>query len=378
MVFPPDEYRRRLVNTQREMEKADIPVLLLHQPESIIYLTGFNIGTGFYAYHALVVPQKGAPVLVVRDVEVPAIKGDSIIEERVVYEDKSNALEVAAPAVGKALDQLGLAGGKVGVDENSWFLTLERYRYLRAELPHATFTAEPNIVDQLRLIKSTLEVECIREAAAIVEAGVRKAIEQVAEGRTERELAAVLFHEIVRMGGDLPLSAVILSGERGNEVHGNLTDRKLVKGDHIYFEPSAIRNQYTARFMRTAIVGSPNADQMRTAETLIGIQDDGIAKMKPGTIAAEVDAAFRKPALQSGLRKSYTNKSGYSLGLIVRPNITEQGRDFLPDANWTLEPGMVFHMLMMANGIGLSETVLVTDKGPERLTKMERKLFWNE
>ncbi|UPJ79367.1 aminopeptidase P family protein [Bradyrhizobium sp. 183] len=377
MAFPSDEYHRRLSNTQSEMEKADIPVLLLHQPESIIYLTGFNIGTGFYSYHALAVPQKGNPVLVVRDVEIPAIKKGSPIKEWVTYQDTSNVIEVVVPAVRKALDKVGATGGKVGVDEHSWFLTPERYRYLRAQLPHAKLVAEPQIVEKLRFIKSPLEVECIRKAAATVESGVRKAIESVAAGRTERELAAILLHEIVSAGGEPPYSAVILSGERGNELHGTITDRTLVKGDQIYFEPSAIQNQYTARVMRTAIVGRPNADQMRTAEALIRIQDDGIAMMKPGAIAADIDDAFRKPVLQSGLKKTYTNKSGYSLGLIVRPNITEQGRDFLPDATWALQPGMVFHMLMMANGIGFSDTVLVTEKGPERLTKMERRLFWN-
>jgi hypothetical protein len=37
--------------------------------------------------------------------------------------------------------------------------------------------------------------------------------------------------------------------------------------------------------------------------------------------------------------------------------------------------GMVFHMYVFAGDLSLSETVLVTRDAPERLTKLERKLY---
>ncbi|MER8874288.1 aminopeptidase P family protein, partial [Mesorhizobium sp. M0814] len=66
---------------------------------------------------------------------------------------------------------------------------------------------------------------------------------------------------------------------------------------------------------------------------------------------------------------------GYSLGLNYRPSAGEFIREFVPGVKWVLEPGMVFDMLMMAAGMGFSDMVLVTERGPERLTSMERKLF---
>ncbi|MGY8638483.1 Xaa-Pro peptidase family protein [Bradyrhizobium sp. 14AA] len=378
MTISVGEYRRRVVRTQSEMEKAGLPVLLLHQPQNIIYLTGFDIGPGFYAYHAVVLPAKGDPILIVRDVEIPAAKLGSWVKEWTFYSDAVDALEPAIGAAKRALDQLGLGGGKIGVDEHSWFLTPERYKRLRSQLPHASFVAEPKIVDHLRIIKSPIEVECIRKAAAFVEAGVKAGIERVRVGTTERELASIVFGEIIVAGGDPPINGVIISGDRGDVVHGGYTDRRLRRGEQIYFEPTGIHQNYHARIMRTTIAGKPNADQLRTAEALIRIQDAGIALMKPGTSAAHVDNAFREPVLAAGLRESYTNKTGYSLGLNVRPSATEELREFSPGANWVLEPGMVFHMLVMAKGIGISEMVLVTQDGPERITSMERKLFWNE
>ncbi|MER9946433.1 hypothetical protein NKJ70_31950, partial [Mesorhizobium sp. M0092] len=48
---------------------------------------------------------------------------------------------------------------------------------------------------------------------------------------------------------------------------------------------------------------------------------------------------------------------------------------FLPNSEWTLKEGMVFHMYTSAGGIAISETVLVGPNGGERLTKTERRLF---
>lgn len=42
--------------------------------------------------------------------------------------------------------------------------------------------------------------------------------------------------------------------------------------------------------------------------------------------------------------------------------------DFNEQEDWELRPNMVFHMLALAGGFGISETVLVTARGPERLT----------
>jgi Xaa-Pro dipeptidase len=40
-----------------------------------------------------------------------------------------------------------------------------------------------------------------------------------------------------------------------------------------------------------------------------------------------------------------------------------------------IEPNMVFHMYASAGGASLSETVLIGDTGPERLTGLPRALL---
>jgi len=60
------------------------------------------------------------------------------------------------------------------------------------------------------------------------------------------------------------------------------------------------------------------------------------------------------------------------------PPIAGEGQtaDFREGASWVLEPGMVFHMLsVMRVGLVISDTVLITPDGHERLTKTDRMLF---
>jgi Xaa-Pro dipeptidase len=101
--------------------------------------------------------------------------------------------------------------------------------------------------------------------------------------------------------------------------------------------------------------------------------------MKPGARAAEVDAILRDGVLSAGLRDSYDNITGYTLGLYAPagPRTSDFTRIFHPQAEWRLEAGMVFHMYASAQGASLSETVLVTPTGSERLTTLPRTLIVN-
>ncbi|MCK1596009.1 M24 family metallopeptidase [Bradyrhizobium sp. 164] len=160
----------------------------------------------------------------------------------------------------------------------------------------------------MRIIKSPAEIDCIREAAVVVEAGVKAGLERTSAGMTERDLAGIVFAEIIRAGGESPFSGVIISGDRGDVIHGGFTDWRLAEGDQIYFEPTGIKHKYSARIMRTAIAGKPSARQISTAEALIRVQDDGFAMMKAGAIAADIHEAFRKRYWSRGFERASRTK----------------------------------------------------------------------
>ena len=65
-----------------------------------------------------------------------------------------------------------------------------------------------------------------------------------------------------------------------------------------------------------------------------------------------------------------TTASGYSTGIGFPPRTAEwDALDFNEHEDWEIKEGMVFHMLALACGFGISETVAVTASGIERLTR---------
>ena len=119
--------------------------------------------------------------------------------------------------------------------------------------------------------------------------------------------------------------------------------------------------------MRTVSMGEPPDNTRRAADIVIAAQDAGLAAMKPGASAREIDALIRRPIRK--IRPEYFNRTGYSTGIGFPPRTAEwDALDFNEQDDWELKEGMVFHMLALAEGFGISETVLVTAASVERLT----------
>lgn len=86
------------------------------------------------------------------------------------------------------------------------------------------------------------------------------------------------------------------------------------------------------------------------------------------------DRIYREGVLSAGLRETYTNKTFYSVGLLLEPNGGEP-LEAAPGCTWSFAPGMTFHTYVLAKGFGMSETIAITETGYERLTNFPRQLF---
>lgn len=190
-----------------------------------------------------------------------------------------------------------------------------------------------------------------------------------------RRVAAEIYRCALAHGADNTRLLLMQSGPRSSTLHGALGERILLPGDTVHIEMVPHYRGYSARSMRPVWVGEPDAAALSVAERLVACQDAQFAAMRPGAAASAVDQLLREAVLREGLRDSYTNISGYTLGLVCIPRTSDFTRVFLPDSDWRLEAGMVFHMYVWAQGMAFSETVLITPDGAERLTRLDRRLF---
>src|SRR5262249_18251181 len=155
-------------------------VLLLHSPENIYYLTGYQT-SGYFAYQALIVTQDPLPRLLVRYIERGCVDEWSWLDEADTWKDGEDP-------VAKTVDLLRAMGGEkpvIAIEKDGWFLTLRTAELLAAALPAARFVDAERIVERLRIIKSESEMGYLRRAAAVAEVEQRAAWAVLKPGVTE-------------------------------------------------------------------------------------------------------------------------------------------------------------------------------------------------
>jgi len=372
LLFSRTEYQDRLRGVRREMAARGVDVLLVDETEHLAYLAGWHASGS--RYHCCLVPSDADPVMVFRRLDESAFLERSWLSEHVCFTDSEDPVE----AVVRTIAERGWAAARLGVETDSHYLTVQTYEVLRRALPRATFVDFAAVLRELRLRKSPREIEYLRRAAGIADQAMRDAVAAVGEGASEREAAIAASQTFLRLGADTGRTGPITAGTRSGTLHGLLGDHRLSRGDLLHMELVPSINGYSARIMRPTVIGPPSAEQADTATRLIEIQDEQIGAMKPGAVARDVDRVCRARVLGAGLRDTYDNFTGYTLGYYGAthpPRTSDFTRAFVPNAEWALDAGMVFHMYTGARGMSFSETVLVTDGGVERLTQLERRLF---
>jgi len=367
--FERQEYLDRVRRLQRVMRSLGVEALLAFQPESVTWLTGF-FTRGYSTFQFAFVPAEGEPSVFCRDVARYYLERTSVFGGHGVWADGEDRFAAAASFVREKLS----GARRVAAELDAWQMTAQRYLALKAALPEIDLIDADGAVAKLRLIKSPAEIAYQRRAAKAAEAGMQAALDTARAGVSEREVGAAIVAAMIRAGSDHPGPGPLSSGERAFHLHGGFTDRVLRRGDTLQCETTPAVKHHHARFMRTIKIGAASQREEAKLQAIIEVQDTALAAVRSGVAASIPDAIYRDGILGRGLRKDYTNKTFYSIGLMMPP-VGGEALEAAPGATWTFEPGMVFHTYVLADSFGFSETIAITETGFERLTQFPRRLF---
>ena len=364
-AFSTAEFQARLARVRQQMQSRRIDVLLVSAPENIYYLTGYQT-SGYFAYQALIIPESGPPLLLIRHLERGNVAEYSWLSDAVTWKEGEGD-DVAA----MTLDLLRAAGAdnrSVGIEKGSWFLTVAVAEALIAGLSSSRIVDADRLIDRVRLVKSAAEIGYLRRAARIAELEQRTAWAAISATACEADVAAAVFSAGINAGCEYTgLPHHIMSGYRTDVGHANWTGKQVRRGELVLLELYGCVERYHATQMRTVSVGPSSDATKRASEIVIAAQDAALAAMRPGASARAIDKAVREPIRR--IRPDYVNRTGYSTGIGFPPRTGEwDAADFNEQEDWELKENMVFHMLALAQGFGISETVLVAPTGIERLT----------
>ncbi|WP_179283292.1 M24 family metallopeptidase [Bordetella genomosp. 9] len=369
--FPLSEFEERVGRLRTIMRAREADVMLVDDIEPLAYFTGYERSVSFY--RAAFIPLLGEPFMVLRSLDITPFRECAWFGDAVGYRDTEDAVAFVAAE----LKRRGYGAARVGVDFGSHALSVASFRKLEQLLPDARFVDMTAVPWEARLIKSELELAHIRRAAYIADTAMSEICGLAREGVSSRDMSAHAAGRYVQLGSSPGYVGPITYGKGWGFLHGFLSDTPMVSGDILHVELVPKFRGYSARLMRSVVIGGATDEQKVAAREIVRLQDEQFAAMRPGALASDVDAILRDGLLRAGLRDSYDNITGYTIGFYSQQPIRSSDftRVFSPASKWKLESGMTFHMYTSAQGLAFSESVVVTPDGARRFSTLERRLF---
>ena len=221
-----------------------------------------------------------------------------------------------------------------------------------------------------------MEVELLRQAAAISDAVFGALAEERFTGRTERELAwriRELFHE--HGSSELSFDMIVASGENGASPHAETRDVEIPAGTLVTVDAGCRIGGYASDCTRTFATGDLPDELARAYEVCLAAELAGLEAMGPGVSGADADGAARRVIEEAGWGEEFGHGLGHGIGLEVHeaPTVRPESTDMLEAGNLvSCEPGIYIPGL---GGVRIEDMVLITDDGRERLTSHDKQLI---
>jgi len=274
-------YLNRLEQAGRHMKEAGLDLLLLTKPSNMFYLTG----DGRLCAYAMV-NQEGQVAMGVPSTDVADVTALAHFDHIVGFEDEVGMIH----SIAHHFEHFGIRTGTVGLEYT--FLTQSMMAMLthpHAKPPGVRVGDCTHILSDLRMVKDPEEINRIRAAGRVADAGMTAAVESVRAGTTESQIAAAAEHAMRYVGAEGFWRTYVASGPRTNIAHGIPTNRTIQRGDLVMIDLHPIVNGYCADVCRTVCLGRPTREQQAAYDLYLQAQQAAIARIKAGVGIGELE-----------------------------------------------------------------------------------------
>lgn len=325
------EYTRRIEAAAAAAHAAGIDAILVQPGSDLTYLCGYE-ALPLERLTCLVIPARGAPAIVVPELEVLAAAASPVGQmglDVLAWPETKSPHKVLA----KRLGNVGKVG-KVAVNQQMW---ASHVFALQAQLPLVRFSAD-TIVPQLRMRKSEAEAKALMDAGKAIDRVHMKVAKLLRPGRTEREVGGDIADLILAEGHRSVDFVIVASGPNSASPHHELSDRVIEVGDPVVVDiGGTMPSGYCSDCTRTYAVGRPPADYTDAYQVLREAQAAAVKSVRPGVTCEAVDEAARRVLTDAGLGQAFVHRTGHGIGLSTHEE------PYIVAGNTTkLEPGFAF------------------------------------
>lgn len=264
--------------------------------------------------------------------------------------------------------------------ESGW-MSFSAVKNAQAQLRKKTRKGKPptlvpvtDLMVNERKVKDEFEIAAIRRAAAVAEGAYNAVRPQLKAGMTENEIAGLMEFEMRRRGASSGSFETNVSvGPNSALPHYRPGDVPLRAGQPLLFDWGARVEHYCSDITRTHLFGRPDPKMREIYQVTLRAQLAAIEAIRPGVSNRAVDKVARDVIRKAGYGKDFGHGLGHGIGLAVH----ELPRLSPAAAEETLKPGMIVTVepgiyLAGVGGVRIEDDVLVTDRGCEVLTSLDK------
>jgi Xaa-Pro aminopeptidase len=358
-ALPPIDYAARPEAVRARLDGA---ALIVSTPSNIRWLTSFG----------------GSLAWVVVGPERCSLVTDGRYGERaaadLVAAGLADQVEVVVGTTRPQIRDLVVAEARRGagaVRAEAGHLTHTAWLDLARDLP---LTPDDGTVTALRRIKDVGELARMATAAEIADAALTAVAPLLGAEPTEADVRDELEHRMRRLGADGPsYDTIVASGpDNAARPHHETGRRTIVEGDTVIIDVGALVDGYHSDMTRSFVVGDPTAQQREIYDLVLEAQLAGLAAIRPGVAARQIDAVCRDLFTRHGYGDWYLHGTGHGVGLDIHedPFASQVSTsDLLVGDVVTCEPGLYRGGF---GGFRIEDLVAVTADGGRRLTNLSK------
>lgn len=355
-ALPPMEFGSRASRLRESFDRAGIDALVVTNASNIRYLTSFTGSAG------VVVVTPGSLVLITdgryRDQAVDQVRAAGVEAE----------VEISSTAQRQLIEGALEAAGRIGLEADHVSWSTQR-RYADDWFPDRVLVPTTALVEALRRRKDAGELARIELAARIADDALDLLRPRLLEQPTELEFGRELDLTMRTLGATKPsFETIVASGSNGARPHARPSSRVITEGDLVVIDFGAVVDGYCSDMTRTLAVGEVSDTARRMLEVVTAAQAAGVAAVRPGVAARDVDAVCRAVISEAGWAEAFSHGTGHGVGLDIHeaPGVGSSSDATLEVGDVvTVEPGVY---LPEHGGVRVEDTVVVTTEGCRPLT----------
>ena len=361
---------RRLERLRASFDTAGIDGLLVSQPESRYYLSG-------YTGHDLP-PRDSAGYLLITSSEALLLTDPRTTEQ--AQQESPDFEVITYPSGNQGPRLLAETAGKLGLRQlgfESIHLPYAIWDEIHGELRQSMeFVPVARVVDELRVIKDADELAQLQDAIDVLDRCLAHVLDRLEAGMTERKVARMVELYLIEHADGPAFGSIVASGPNASVPHAVPSDRRIREREGIKIDIGARASGYCSDMTRTVCLGSPSDSRLlEIYDVVLESQLKAEREIRPGMTGREADAIARDVIVRAGYGEAFMHSLGHGIGLEVHepPWLSQSRGDELLRAGmvFSVEPGIY---LPGWGGVRVEDLVVLEPNGVRVLCHSPKEL----